>query len=99
MIIRDYGDQYVGRWEAYVKKWRTRTFVLGIGLVTSISSLVPFLYGFPLHDRFESIGRLLLFLSMCLLTMFVGSAGLMYNGWSYLRKLRKEGRADGLPSN
>ena len=80
-------DEYLKKWEVYVRKWKRRTIGLGIALILSVALLVPFLDGHFLHRYFEQ-GRYLIYLSCSLLTLFVGASALTYNFWSYWRKLR-----------
>ena len=73
-------------------RWQRRAIVLGIALFASVASVVPFLEGHFLHAQFYRIGRPLLILSGCLLTVFMFCAGQTYNFWIYLRDLKKEYR-------
>jgi hypothetical protein len=54
-----------------------------------MAALVPFLYGYPLHDQWDSFGKKLLLLTMCLFVMFMYAAGITYTLWSELRGIRK----------
>lgn len=74
-------------------RWKRRTIILGIALVASTMSVIPFLEGHALHKQFDTIGKFLIYLSMCLLSLFVGSAALTYNFCTYWRSLRKENHA------
>jgi len=71
--------------EQRLRKWKRGTVWLGIALASSIVGVVPFLYGYPLHDYWDAIGKKILVLSMCLLSLFMYSVGTTYNFWSYLR--------------
>lgn len=85
-------EEYIERWELYVQKWKRRTIGLGIALILSITSVIPFLDGHLLHRYFQQ-GRYLIYLACALLSPFVGSAALTYNFWSYRRNLRAKGRS------
>jgi hypothetical protein len=85
-------DEYFRKWEAYLRIWKRRTIGLGIALILSIVSVVPFLDGHFLHRYFEQ-GRYLIYLSCGLLTLFVGASGLTYNFWSYCRSLRAKDKS------
>jgi len=71
-----------------LRKWRARTIILGVALLASIAGVVPFLYGYPLHGHWDAIGKKILLLSMCLLLVFIYTAGTTYTLWSYLRALK-----------
>jgi hypothetical protein len=86
--------KYLQQWGAYVGKWKRRTIGLGIALILSIALLVPFLAGQSLHRYFQQ-GRYLIYLSCCLLSLFLGSAALTYNFWSHWRSLRAESHGAG----
>jgi membrane protein YdbS with pleckstrin-like domain len=72
-----------------LQKWKRGTVWLGSALVLSVAAVVPFLYGFPLHDKWDAIGKKILLLSMCLLAVFMYVAGTTYNFWAYLRDTKK----------
>lgn len=84
----DYPDEFHGKLDIYLSKWKRRTTVLGIALLASIASVIPFLDGYPLHGEFTNTGKYLIYLSMGLLILFLGSAALTYNSWAYRRSLR-----------
>ena len=71
-----------------LRKWKRATTCLGIALAASIGAIVPFLEGHALHEYFAGVGKPLIYLSMCLLSVFMYAAGTTYNFWSYLRALR-----------
>ena len=75
-----------------LNRWYRRMIGVGIALILSAASVIPFLDGHSLHTRFETIGKYLIYLSLCLLSLFVGSAALTYNFWSYWRSLGAESR-------
>ena len=87
-------EQYLRKWEVYVCKWKRRTIGLGIALVVSAALVVPFLDNHFLHAYFGQ-GRYLIYVSCGLLSLFVGSAALTYNFWSYLRSLRAKDHSTG----
>jgi len=82
-----HSDEYLRKWEVYVRKWRARTFFLGIALVLSVAACIPFLAGHALHRYFDR-GRYLIYVSCGLLTLLGGSSAMTWNFWWYLRKLR-----------
>jgi hypothetical protein len=75
--------------EAYsqMKRWGQATIILGVALVVSVTMVIPFLDGHPLHEHFGTIGKYLIYLSMGLLPALVGCAALTYNFWSYWRRI------------
>ena len=64
-----------------------RTVYSAIGLFMSCASVVPFLAGHSLHTHWEPIGRLLVYLSLGLVVVFVYCAGLLWGACNALRKL------------
>jgi hypothetical protein len=76
-------------------KWRRRMTLFGVALFLSSLSVVPFLYGHSLHSHWETTGKYLVILSMCLLSLFGGTSWLTYNFWVYAREIeRTEKRPD-----
>lgn len=71
-----------------VEKWKRRTIALGIALAIRVALVAPFLDGYPLHRYFQTFGKYLIYVSTCLLSLFVGSAALTYNFWWYWRRIR-----------
>ena len=69
-----------------------RATLLGATLLVNIASIVPFLAGHSLHPQFYSIGRPLLLLAMCLVTLFGLSAAQVCFFWVDVRNLRKSQR-------
>jgi hypothetical protein len=63
--------------------------VSGLGFLTSSVSVVPFLAGYPKHDRWDPIGKFFLLLSMVFLPVFALTTALTYALWSSLKTLRK----------
>jgi hypothetical protein len=47
-----------------------KVVLFGAALLVNVASIVPFLAGQPLHSHFYTIGRPLLLLAMCLVTLF-----------------------------
>ena len=86
-------DEYVKKWEVYVRKWKRRTLGLAIGLAISIVCVIPFMAGHSLHQYFKE-GRYILYLCGSFFSLFVLSSALTYNFWWYLRKLRAEMKAE-----
>jgi hypothetical protein len=78
----------------FVDRWRRRTIIIGVALFANIASIVPFLAGHSLHKHFDQFGKPLLVVSMCLLVMFVFSAGQAYNFWMYLQDCKALYRTD-----
>jgi hypothetical protein len=72
-----------------VRKWRRVMMCLGLALLASIVSLVPFLAGDSLHSHWDTVGKKILLLCMFLLPAFMYAAGITYTRWSYLRDVRK----------
>jgi membrane protein YdbS with pleckstrin-like domain len=82
-------DQYLeGRIEQRIRKWKRGTVWLGIALICCVVAVVPFVYGYPLHNYWDAVGKKILVLSMCLLPLFMFSAGITYMFWSYLRAIK-----------
>ena len=71
------------------RRWAT---CLGIAFVVSTASVVPFLYGNPLHEYWNSIGRYVLGATMCLFLAFIFEAGMAYISWSYFRSVDRINR-------
>lgn len=71
-----------------LRKWKRGTIWLGIALMVSIGAVVPFLRGHSLYPYSVSTGKVLVYLSMCLLCVFMYAAGITYSFWSYLRAIR-----------
>ena len=82
-----------------MRRWKRWMTVLGIALLVSVVSVIPFLEGYFLHRYFEAVGKYLIYASMCLLTLFVGAAALTYNFWLYWRNLKREAPGEGLRSD
>jgi hypothetical protein len=68
-----------------LRVWKRRSIYSGIALVLSCASVVPFLYGHPLHGYWESFGKYLVLLSMGFLVVFVYCAALFLAALSALR--------------
>lgn len=75
--------------EQCLRKWKRRAIWLGIALLGSVAAVVPFLYGYPLHNQWDSVGKKLLLLSMCLLPACVYAVGIAFSFWLYLRNIKK----------
>lgn len=83
-------DRQKEEWiEKRLKRWKGGTIWLGIALVSSIAAVVPFLYGYPLHESWDAVGKKILVLSMFLLPIFMYALGITYSFWSYLRAIKK----------
>ena len=83
------------RTEAKLRRWRFATLISGVGLITSVAAVVPFLEGHALHDRWDPVGKNLVLLSMGLLLIFMFTGGLSYTIWDYLRRMRAINRKYG----
>jgi hypothetical protein len=78
--------------ELLLKKWKRRTFYLGVALAVSVGSVFPFLLGYPLHAYWGTFGVGFTFLSMLLLSAFLFSAGTTFLFWWYSEgRLRRKG--------
>lgn len=75
--------------EKDLHRWKKRAFYATAAFVLSCASVVPFLYGNPLHVYWESFGKYLVLLSMALLLPFGMCVGIAINSWFYVRALRK----------
>lgn len=60
-----------------------------LAFVLSCASVIPFLYGYPLHAYWFSIGGYLVLLSMALLLPSVIYVGIAVSFWFYVRDLEK----------
>ena len=65
------------------------TALSGAALAASIAAVVPFLYGYPLHDHWDAWGKKILLVTMCVFVVFIYAAATTYNFWSYLRGIRE----------
>jgi drug/metabolite transporter (DMT)-like permease len=82
-------EEQEARIQLRLRKWKIGTVWLGTALALSILAVVPFLHGFPLHDEWDTIGKKILLLSMCLLAVLMYVAGTTYNFWAYLKDMRR----------
>lgn len=78
-----------GQIQECLQRWRRRATWLGMALLVTIIAIIPFLYGHPLHREWDTIGRKLVLLSMCLLLAFMYAVGTAFNFWLYLRETKK----------
>ena len=76
-----------------LRRWKRWATWLGGALGVSIVAIIPFLYGFPLHRRWDFVGKKILLLSMGLLPVFMYVAATAYNLWSYLRTMKRDHKA------
>jgi hypothetical protein len=72
-----------------VHKWKLATVYLGLALVVSVASVVPFLYGHSLHDHWDAVGKYIVLLAMFLLPAFCYAAWTAYNMHLYFRDVKK----------
>lgn len=66
-----------------------RAIYAAVVFFLSCASVVPFLYGHPLHTYWESFGKYLLLVSMGVLIPFVALAGSAINAWFFVREVEK----------
>ena len=78
-----------GKSSSVSESGKRRAIWLGIALLGSVAAVVPFLYGYPLHNQWDSVGKKLLLLSMCLLPACVYAVGIAFSFWLYLRNIKK----------
>lgn len=71
------------------KKWRRAACYLVLALVVSIVSVIPFLYGNPLHRLWGTFGVGLVVVSMGLLLASLYAAATTLNLWLYGTNLKK----------
>ena len=79
--------KYAGR---RIRLWRRRSLYSAVALLLSCASVVPFSKGYSLHAHSEPFGRLLVYLSMAMLVVFVLCTGFFYSAWQALRDVEKE---------
>jgi len=77
------------RLERRLRRWKRGKMSLGIALAASCGAVIPFLCRYPLHDRWDAIGKRILLLTMGLFLAFMYAAGTTYTFWSYLRAIKK----------
>ena len=82
-------EEQEARIEQRLRNWKRGTAVLGLGLVVGIAAVVPFLRGNPLHDQWDSLGKKILLLTMCLFVAFMYTSGITYTIWTYLRGMKQ----------
>jgi len=75
--------------EQQLRKWKCGAVWLGLALVVSVGLVVPFSAGHSLHRYAGGVGKFLVYLSMCLLSVFIYAAATTYNLWSYRRAMKK----------
>jgi len=69
--------------------WRMRSLYSIVALLLSCASVIPFSKGDGLHAYAEPFGRLLVYLSMAMLVVFVLCTGFWYSAWQALRDVEK----------
>jgi hypothetical protein len=72
-----------------LRMWKRGTAWLGVALAISVGFVVPFSAGHSLHQHAGGVGKFLVYLSMCLLSVFTYAAATTYNLWSYQKAMRK----------
>jgi hypothetical protein len=94
-------DQKAGGVEAQTtqstRKWSRATLYLGLALAASIGSVVPFLYGNPLHSFWDTFGVGTVAVSMGLLLAFLYAAATTLNLRYYGANLAKTNRSFAKP--
>src|SRR5579863_2748194 len=81
-------DDQEGQIELRLRKWKRGTMWLGGALLASIAAVVPFLYGYPLHNHLDAAGKKILLLAMGLISPFLWTAGITYTFWRYQRDIK-----------
>lgn len=72
-----------------LRGWKKRALYSTAAFLLSCASVVPFLYGYPYHAYWDSLGKCLLLLSMALLAPFLLCLAMAAQVWIDLRNLRK----------
>ncbi len=75
-----------------VKKWGRATCYLGLALVISVGSWFLFFPGQALHRLWETLGRALAVISLCIFLPWLYAAATTFNLWLYGANLRKTDR-------
>src|SRR5262245_58213443 len=81
-------DQREEEVERTLRKWKYATVITGGALLLGIISVIPFLAGQPLHNKWEVIGKRILLITMCLNFPFVYTAGHTLIFWNYFRGMK-----------
>jgi len=68
-----------------LRTWTRITIWIGIALGICVMSVVPFSKGHFLHKNAEPWGRILVYLSMCLVWVFLFSVVAFYSSWKVFR--------------
>jgi hypothetical protein len=92
-------DEHEAAIELRLRKWRRGTVWLGGALLASIAAVVPFLYGYPLHNQWDPVGMIILLLAMGLIFPFLWTAGMTYGFWRYQRDIKAIHRKFALPGS
>jgi hypothetical protein len=72
-----------------VKKWWRATCYLGLALFVSVGSWFFFFPGQALHRLWETVGRALAVISLCIFLPWLYAAATTFNLWLYGANLRK----------
>jgi hypothetical protein len=80
--VRQYARERIG-------VWRRRSLYSTVALLLSCASVIPLSKGHSLHAHAEPFGRLLVYLSMALLVVWVYCTGLFWSAWQALRDVEK----------
>ena len=75
--------------QQYVRKWKRRTIWLGVALALCVGVIAPFTEGLPLHQYAGRSTKVLVYLAMCLFTVFTFAFAMTCIMWKYLRDIRK----------
>jgi hypothetical protein len=92
-------EEQEARIELRLRNWRRGTAILGLGLVVGIAAVFPFLHGNPLHDQWDTVGKKILLLTMCLFVAFMYTAGITYTIRTYLRGMKQVHRKFATPGS
>src|SRR5215813_10923576 len=82
-------DQREEEVERTLRKWKYATVITGGALLLGIISVIPFLAGQPLHNKWEVIGKRILLITMCLNFTFVYTDGHTLIFCNYLRGMKR----------
>ena len=72
-----------------VRRWGRAASYLGLALAIVVGSLVPFLPGHSLHRLWDTWGRAVTVISMCIFFSWLYAAATTFNLWLYGANLRK----------
>jgi hypothetical protein len=70
----------------WFRRWMVR---LSVAFAVNAVLVIPFFKGNFLHQYWQTVGNVLLFLCLCLFIASIFLAGMTYTFWALLRDLRK----------